>query len=117
MFHPNPLEESMATVIMMKNPQTGVIKKGIYGFSWTTFFFGGFPALFRGDIVVGICVMIASMLTLGVAGIIWAFIYNKRYTLGLIEKGYKFAGGEAENDLARSKLGIGHVDDMDTNPV
>jgi hypothetical protein len=41
---------------MMKNPNTGVIKKGFYGFSWTTFLFGGIPALFRGDIITGLVV-------------------------------------------------------------
>ena len=96
----------MATVIMLKHPQTGIIRKGLYGFSWTTFFFGGFPALFRGDIVTGVCVMIACVLTFGLAGIVWAFMYNKRYTLGLVERGYIFAGSEGENDLAMQALGI-----------
>jgi uncharacterized membrane protein len=27
----------MAKEILMKHPQTGVIKKGFYGFSWTSF--------------------------------------------------------------------------------
>ena len=33
---------------MMKN-SFGAIKMGKSGFSWTTLFFGIFPALFRGD--------------------------------------------------------------------
>ena len=96
----------MATQIMLKHPQTGIIKKGLYGFSWTTLFFGGFPALFRGDIVVGLALIVITILTCGIAGIIWAFVYNKRYTLALIEKGYVFAGAEAENDLASRALGV-----------
>ena len=96
----------MAKEIILKHPQTGIVKTGLYGFSWTTFFFGGFPALFRGDIVVGACVLVASVLTLGIASLIWAFIYNKRYTLGLIEKGYVLSGSDGENALARQKLGI-----------
>lgn len=96
----------MATVIMMKNSQIGVTKKGFYGFSWTTLFFGGFPALFRGDILIGVAVMVASLLTGGVAGIVWAFLYNKKYTLDLLEKGYVFAGSEAENKQACFRLGV-----------
>ncbi|RAU23641.1 hypothetical protein CU669_00600 [Paramagnetospirillum kuznetsovii] len=96
----------MATVIQMTHPQTGIVKKGIYGFSWTTLFFGGFPAIFRGEIVIGLVVLVINLLTFGVAGFIWAFIYNKQYTLRLVEQGYQFNGGEAEIAAARTKLGI-----------
>lgn len=99
----------MATTIMMKNPKTGVVKKGLYGFSWTTLFFGGLPAIFRGDILVGVAVMVASLCSMGIAGIIWAFIYNKRYTVKLVEEGYIFTGSDAENDLAMAKLGVERV--------
>lgn len=91
---------------MMQQPSTGIVKKGFYGFSWTTLFFGGFPAIFRGDLVEGILVLVANFLTFGVAGIIWAFVYNKRYTLKLINQGYKFSADEAAITLAKSNLGI-----------
>ncbi|MBX9992449.1 MAG: hypothetical protein K2Y36_17985 [Phreatobacter oligotrophus] len=96
----------MATTVMMRHPQTGLVKKGLVGFSWTTLFFGGFPALFRGDIVIGLVTMVLSFFTLGISNIIWAFLYNKQYTTRLVEGGYVFADGEALNALARSKLGI-----------
>lgn len=96
----------MATQIMLKHPDTGIVKKGLYGFSWTTLFFGGFPALIRGDILIGVVLLFAEVLTFGIAGLVWAFVYNKKYTLGLIEKGYVFAGSEAENALAKQNLGI-----------
>lgn len=96
----------MATVIMMKNPQTGVIKKGFYGFSWTTFWFGGIPAFFRGDIITGAIVIVLSIVTFGFAGILWAVFYNKYYTTKLIERGYKFMGSEYEIQKACLKLGI-----------
>lgn len=96
----------MASVIMMEQPSTGIIKKGFYGFSWTTLFFGGFPAFFRGDLVEGILIIIASCLTGGLAQIIWAFVYNKRYTLKLVSQGFKFAGDPSAIALAKAKLGI-----------
>ena len=96
----------MAKSIMMKPPNTGILKKGLYGFSWTTFFFGGFPALFRGDIIIGLIVIVLNCLTFCVAGIIWAFVYNKKYTLGLVEKGYIFSDTEEKNKEAKCALGI-----------
>lgn len=39
----------MAHTIRLTHKNSGVLKDGYYGFSWTTLFFGSFPALFRGD--------------------------------------------------------------------
>jgi len=58
-------------------------------FSWTSFFFGGFPALIRCDWITGLLIMVACMFTWGIAGIVAAFMYNKMYAKSLFEKGYK----------------------------
>ncbi|OIQ52050.1 hypothetical protein BerOc1_00522 [Pseudodesulfovibrio hydrargyri] len=96
----------MAQTVMLKNSENGIVKKGFVGFSWTTFFFGGFPALFRGDILTGLIVIVINILTMGIGGIIWAFFYNKSYTTKLLEKGYKFADSEGVTAMAKAKLGI-----------
>jgi hypothetical protein len=104
----------MATKINMLNPDTGLIKTGFYGFSWTTFFFGAFPALFRSDFItfVGVFVVltIIAIATEGfgifLAMIVWAFMYNKYYTRRLIERGFKFNGTVEENARAAKALGV-----------
>ena len=96
----------MATKIMMQHPTTGISKSGFYRFSWTTFLFGGFPALFRGDILIGLVVIVLNVLTWWIAGIIWSFFYNKYFTLRLVEKGYVFVGSDSEIASAKSALGI-----------
>lgn len=96
----------MASIVMLKDPKTGIIKKGFFGFSWTTLFFGGLPAICRGDLVVGILITIASFFTGWIVAIIWAFVYNKRYTLGLIQQGYQFIDNNETTRLAKNKLGI-----------
>ena len=104
----------MATRIALKHKETGIIKDGYYGFSWTTFFFGFFPALFRGDFITFIggfvIYVIIAMMTLGIGGffvgVVWAFMYNKYYTNKLLERGYMFAGSDADNVVAAAKLGI-----------
>lgn len=107
----------MATSIMLKHTETSLLKKGFYGFSWTTLFFGFFPALCRGDFVsagIMIGIMLLSLLIFSFLGIfiyfvfeiIWSFIYNKRYTLKLISQGYELYGNDKELKAAQSALGI-----------
>ncbi len=96
----------MAKVVMMKSPTTGVVKKGFYGFSWTMWFWGGLVPLFRGDVVMGILLIILYLLTWGVGTFIFAFFYNKQYTIKLLENGYVFADSEGVNAMARAKLGV-----------
>jgi hypothetical protein len=100
---------------MLRNPTTGVQKMGYFGFSWTSFFFGGFPALIRGDVGVGLGMIAVGILAGGlgfgigwfVVGMIWAFIYNKNYTTRLLEAGYKLADTPERNAQAQMVLGVG----------
>lgn len=104
----------MATEIMMRHKASGLMKSGYYGFSWTTFFFAGFPALFRKDFLTFIgslpVLFIVAIPTAGVgafiAMLIWAFMYNSYYTKRLLERGYEFCGTSAENEKAASALGV-----------
>ena len=104
----------MARWIMLKHRESGIIKRGYYGFSWTTFLFGGFPALFRGDFTsfIGFFVItiVLALLTYGIAGwftgIFWAFFYNKYYTRRLLERGYQFADLPVVVEHACARLGV-----------
>lgn len=104
----------MATQIKMENPRTGETVKGLYGFSWTTLFFGSFPALFRKDFITFIgtfvVLVILAVFTMGIGSTIamlaWAFMYNKYYTTNLVKKGFMFAGTHTENELASARLGL-----------
>lgn len=93
------------TIISVSN---GVeVKKVPLGFSWTTLFFGGIPALMRGDWIPGIIILIGSMLTWGIVAIIAAFIYNKMYAKSLFEKGYRIHSMPPgyNEDMVKASLG------------
>lgn len=104
----------MAQTIQLKHKISGVLKEGFYGFSWTTFFFGPFVALFRADFVTFLgYLLIAGFIGLITAGvgafftfIIWAFFYNGYYTKRLLEKGYAFSDTQYKNEEAARVLGV-----------
>lgn len=84
------------------------IKEVPLGFSWTTFFFGFFPALIRGDYLMFVVILVLGMLTWGLSGIVFAFIYNRIYAKSLLLKGFKIhalpLGGSREG--VASALGL-----------
>jgi len=84
------------STLVFKNAAFGTIKSAPVGFSWTTLFFGFFPALFRGDFkwaaIIFFVTAVAGVLTIGwgawIAWIVFAVIYNKMYIKELLNKGY-----------------------------
>ena len=104
---------TMATKVNMKHKETGLVKNGFIGFSWTTLLFGAFPALFRGDFLtfmgVFVVLLIVSAFTAGIGGlmlaIVWSFMYNKYYTTKLVEQGYEFCDSEEKNLSAAAAIG------------
>ena len=104
----------MATPVQLRHPESHIIKTGYFGFSWTTLFFGFFPALFRSDFATflgGVVVSIViGMLTFGIGLLFislgWAFMYNKFYTRKLLERGYVLADTSTLNARAAAALGI-----------
>lgn len=95
------------TSIIFKNPLTGAMKEAPVGFSWTTFFFGFFPAVFRGDWKFALVQLLIGSITLGLSNIVFAFIYNKLYIKELIGAGFK-AQSIASGDMnfASAKIGM-----------
>ena len=104
----------MAKPIQLKHKDSGVIKTGYYGFSWTTLFFGGLPALFRGDFLtflgLFVVMIILGIWTYGIGAAIaeftWAFFYNGYYTRKLLERGYEFSDIHYINEEAANVLGV-----------
>ncbi|TAJ84574.1 DUF2628 domain-containing protein [Reyranella sp.] len=101
----------MATPVKLRHKDTGLEKTGYAGFSWTTLFFGPFPALFRGEYLIflvylGVVVVISIVLPMlgiflmAVAGVVWAFQFNAYHMQKLIGQGYVLADTDAANQRA-----------------
>lgn len=104
----------MAQSIRLVNRTAGLVKKAYYGYSWTTFFWGAFPALFRQDfmtffVVLGVSIALA-IFTLGIGNlignIVWGFVYNKYHATKLIQSGYEFDDQPEKIAAAKAAYGM-----------
>lgn len=101
----------MATELQLQH-DNGLRRKAFIGFSWTGFFFGFFPAMFRGDWLgafVNLLVLAAvAAFTAGLAApvlwIVWGFIYNRWHTRRLVMKGFKVVGAAMPLDQAQARV-------------
>ena len=99
----------MAKRVQLIQPETGLMKSGYYGFSWTFLFFGWFVPIFRGVLFISLLHFVITLVTLGLWQVIIAFLYNKQYMTRMLEKGYVLNDTEEINEVARRKLGIAKV--------
>ena len=96
----------MAKRVALIHPQTGLMKSGFYGFSWTFLFFGWFVPVFRGELLIALLHLAITVVTFGLWQLIIAFLYNKQYMTRMLEKGYVLNDTESINEIARQRLGI-----------
>lgn len=94
--------------IHLKN-SVGLEKECKLGFSWTTLFFGILVPLLRGDFKWAGIMFLLSILTFGVSSLVFPFIYNKKYIVSLLEKGYFPATEEDRYQLIKSGILAGDV--------
>lgn len=104
----------MATEIRLRHPRTGEEKLGYEGYSWTSLFFCAFPTLLRGDIALGLAVLLAAIVlaiaavavglptwfSTAIVGGIWGFFYNGIHINRLLRAGYEIVT-EAPRPLAK----------------
>ena len=90
--------------IAFENPHTGETKEAPVGFSWTVFFFGFFPPIFRNDWKWALIILVFALITWGLSSLVFMFIYNKLYIKDLISAGFKVKSVETGtiNEITKS---------------
>lgn len=89
--------------VKLKN-NVGVVKEAKVGFSWTTFFFGGWVALFRGQWGELIKWWLLNPITLFIWGVVQCWTSNNKFVISLIEKGYEPASDKDRELLVKRKI-------------
>ena len=74
---------------------TGETRIAPTGFSFTTLFFGFFPALFRGDLFWAAIMFVTAMVTYGLAWLVWPFVYNGLHIQRLLKRGFRYGQAPA----------------------
>ena len=92
--------------LSFKNPHNGKLREAPIGFSWTTLFFGFFPALLRGHWIGLFVMLLIGVITGGLAWLVFPFLYNKFYVKHLIKEGYFVVGIDANTSSIETHLGF-----------
>ena len=92
--------------VLVKHQQSGLIKKGYFGFSWTYLLFGWLVPIFRGEVGIGLLHLALTAVTFGVFQIVMPFLYNKQYMTRLLTSGWQLSDEQAVMSAARLKLGV-----------
>lgn len=90
--------------LTFKHSLIGAVRVAPVGFSWTTLFFGFFPALLRGHWIWALVIAVINVFTFGLAGLVFAFIYNKSYIKYLIGEEYKVTHASQDPKFLAGKL-------------
>jgi len=73
----------MATSVAIKHKESGMMKTGYHGFSWTYLIFGWFVPLFRGELGVAALHLLFTFVTFGLWQLILSFLYILRLLTSL----------------------------------
>jgi hypothetical protein len=92
--------------ILLKHQQSGLIKKGYFGYSWTYLLFGWIVPVIRGEIQIGVLHLVLTIFTFGIFQMIMPFLYNKQYTTRLLISGWQLNDEESVIVAAKLKLAI-----------
>ncbi len=92
--------------LTIKHEQSGLLKKGFYGYSWTYLLFGFFVPIFRGEIGIGLLHIVLNMLTLGIFQIVMPYLYNRQFMTRQLTSGWTLADTSPQVARARMHLKI-----------
>lgn len=114
-----PLPPNYATVV---NKTTGQIRIAKVGFSWTSFIFNFWPAIFRSDwynflCMMGVQLILAMMISMAISepfqiafsfaayvlSFVWGFLYNMMYFKHLFKIGFEPVDKHSKELLIKSK--------------
>ena len=92
--------------VRIVHADSGLVKTGYIGYSWTYLLFGWFVPLVRGELGVAVLHLVITIVSAGLSQLIFAFIYNRQYMNRMLTSGWRLDVSDENFELARRVLGI-----------
>lgn len=92
--------------VRIVHADSGLVKTGYIGYSWTYLLFGWFVPLVRGELGVAVLHLAITIVSAGLSHLIFAFIYNRQYMNRMLTSGWRLDVSDENCELARRVLGI-----------
>jgi hypothetical protein len=85
---------------------SGLVKTGYIGYSWTYLVFGWFVPVMRGEIGIGALHFLLTMVSLGLSQLIFPFLYNRQYMGRMLTSGWRLDSTDANSAQAKRVLDV-----------
>jgi CHASE2 domain-containing sensor protein len=85
---------------------SGLVKTGYIGYSWTYLIFGWFVPLIRGELGTAVLHLVITLVSAGLSQLIFPFIYNRQYMNRMLTSGWRLDTSDANYELAKQVLGV-----------
>ena len=85
---------------------SGLVKTGYIGYSWTYLIFGWFVPFIRGELGISLLHLVITVVSAGLSQLIFPFIYNRQYMNRMLTSGWRRDPSDANYELAKQVLGI-----------
>jgi hypothetical protein len=86
--------------------ESGLVKTGYIGYSWTYLLFGWFVPLVRGELGVAVLHLVITVFSAGISQLIFPFIFNRQYMQRMLTAGWYLDPLDANYELTQRTLGI-----------
>jgi hypothetical protein len=83
---------------------SGLVKTGYIGYSWTYLVFGWFVPVIRGELGIGALHFLLTLVSLGLSQLIFPFLYNRQYMSRMLTSGWRLDATDANYALAKRVL-------------
>jgi hypothetical protein len=84
--------------------ESGLVKTGYVGYSWTYLVFGWFVPVMRGEIGIGALHFFLTLVSLGLSQLIFPFLYNRQYMGRMLTSGWRLDAADINYELAKRVL-------------